>query len=213
MTPAQRQAIGSLYPLYGIMLPPAGNMHIDINPEFRRIAPAVLEIGFGNGAALIEMAKNLPTANFLGIEVYQSGIGRLLSRLKDEGIENVRVIRGDAVELMEQVFSDAVFDKICLFFPDPWTKKKHHKRRILQPGFISLITEKLKPGGLFHIATDWQDYAEQSLILLENSTGLINTAGSGKYAQNRGDRPETKFEKRGLRLGHGIWDIIMQKPL
>lgn len=174
------------------------------------MAAATLEIGFGNGEALIEMAQSSPHEDFVGIEVHKPGIGHLLLRIRDEGLQNVRVIQGDAVEVLSRSLLERQFDRICLFFPDPWPKKRHHKRRILQPYFIQLVVDNLKTGGLFHFATDWQDYACYALELLEGEVNLENIAGSG-FIQNQGLRPMTKFERRGQKLGYGVWDIILRK--
>ncbi|MYB33806.1 MAG: tRNA (guanosine(46)-N7)-methyltransferase TrmB [Gammaproteobacteria bacterium] len=210
MTDAQRKAVRTLLPRYGIFASTDPGEQVDVFQVFGRKAPLVLEIGFGNGEALIEMARANPEHDFIGIEVHEPGIGHLLLRIRDEGLGNIRVIHGDAVQTLSNLFQDQQFDRVCLFFPDPWPKKRHHKRRIFRPYFISLVTSKLKIGGVLHFATDWQDYAEQVLALLEREPALENTTESG-FSKNRAGRPMTKFEQRGRKLGHGVWDIIMHK--
>ena len=210
MTRGQRKAISDLLPVFGIPVPAGEDDKVDMSRVFERSAPLVLEIGFGDGEALVEMSRSRASENFIGIDVHEPGIGHLILRLREEGLGNVRVMKGDAVELLARAFSDRQFDRICLFFPDPWPKKRHHKRRILQPAFVSLVAARLKPGGLFHFATDWQDYAEQALDMLQREPALENAAESG-YCTDTGLRPATKFERRGRRLGHGVWDILMRR--
>lgn len=210
MTDAQRKAVHALLPRYGIFTSTNPGDKVDVLQVFGRKAPLVLEVGFGNGEALIEMAKSSPERDFIGIEVHEPGIGHLLLRIHDEGLENIRVIHGDAVQILSNWFQDRLFDRVCLFFPDPWPKKRHHKRRIFQPHFVGLLVGKLKTGGVFHFATDWQDYAEQALAFLEREPALENTAESG-FSKNRAGRPMTKFEQRGRKLGHDVWDIIVRK--
>ncbi len=182
---------------------------IDIPAVFGRQAQTVLEIGFGDGEALIQLAREHPDKNHIGMEVHRPGVGHLLLQLRKYQIENVRVWLGDAADSLGSAYPDRSFDRIHLFFPDPWPKKKHHKRRLLQSGFIDQVVAKLKPGGLFHFATDWQDYAIEALDKLERHPALVNQAGPGNYLPAPIDRPETKFERRGKRLGHGVWDIVM----
>jgi tRNA (guanine-N7-)-methyltransferase len=212
LTRGQRQAIETLFPVYGLDTSGSEFEKIDFSREFGREADTVLEIGFGDGEALLQMARENPQNDYLGIEVHRPGLGHLLLQVKSLALENVRVAREDAVEFIPNAVMDSSLDRICLFFPDPWPKKKHHKRRILQQPFIALCTAKLKPGGLFHFATDWQDYAQQALLRFDDVPGLVNLAGAGCYSPRPQQRPLTKFEKRGIRLGHGVWDIIMQKP-
>lgn len=220
MTKGQQRALEVLWPLYG--LSPSDDVPVKFDQVFDRSAPRILEIGFGDGGALYELAVKHPECDFVGIEVHRPGVGSLLLKLEQAGINNVRVFCADGVEVLERCFEAAEFDRIHLFFPDPWPKKKHHKRRILTPKFIELMVDKLKPGGTFHFATDWQDYAEQAMERLEACTRLTNQEGEHRYAprpvsrrpdSRRPDfRPETKFERRGQRLGHGVWDIVMTKP-
>jgi len=170
----------------------------------------ILEIGFGNGDSLLQQAKDHPHHNYLGIEVHRPGIGHLLHLVEDAGIRNLRVINHDAVEVLQQQIPDNSLDCIQLFFPDPWHKKRHQKRRIVNAAFIELVHQKLKPGGTFHLATDWEDYAQYMLTEMEQAQGFVNAAGKGNYAKNT-NRPATKFEHRGRRLGHGVWDLIYKK--
>jgi tRNA (guanine-N7-)-methyltransferase len=207
LTRGQQQALDQLWPVYGIDFKPG---RLDLDTLFNRPATITLEVGFGNGDSLIQQAASNPQNNYLGIEVHRPGVGRLLHLADNAGITNVRVINHDAVEVLQQQIPDQGLDCVQLFFPDPWHKKRHHKRRIVKAEFIQLIHQKLKPGGLFHLATDWQDYAEHMLAEMEQAKGFSNTAGKGNYAENT-DRPLTKFEQRGQRLGHGIWELIYRK--
>jgi tRNA (guanine-N7-)-methyltransferase len=207
LTRGQQQALDQLWPVYGIDFKPG---RLDLNTCFRRPAPVILEIGFGNGDSFLQQAASNPQNNYLGIEVHRPGVGHLLRRAADAAITNVRVINHDAVEVLQQQIPDQSLDCVQLFFPDPWHKKRHHKRRIVKAEFIRLIGQKLKPGGLFHLATDWQDYAGHMLAEMEQAEGFSNIAGKGNYAENTG-RPSTKFEHRGQRLGHGVWDLVFRK--
>ncbi len=212
ITRAQRQALDKLLPVYGLNgLNPADPQpdRVDIPAVFGRYAQTVLEIGFGDGEALVQLAREHPDKNHIGIEVHRPGVGHLLLQLKKHQLENVRVWLGDVVDSLGSVYPDQSFDRINLFFPDPWPKKKHHKRRLLQAGFVDQMISKLKPGGVFHFATDWEDYAVEALRKLEQHPALVNQAGPGNYMSPPADRPETKFERRGKRLGHGVWDIVM----
>jgi tRNA (guanine-N7-)-methyltransferase len=171
----------------------------------------VLEIGFGNGASLAEMAAAHPENDYLGIEVHRPGVGNLIRLLAERDLHNVRVICDDAVQILKHRLPDACLDRVQLFFPDPWHKKRHHKRRILSPEFASLIAQKLKPGGVFHLATDWQDYAEQMMEVLSAAPDFQNLAATGEYSPRPEWRPLTKFEQRGQRLGHGVWDLLFAR--
>ena len=204
LTRGQQQALDQLWPVYGIDFKPE---RLDLDTLFNRPAAITLEVGFGNGDSLIQQAASNPQINYLGIEVHRPGVGRLLHLADGAGVTNVRVINHDAVEVLQLQIPDHSLDCVQLFFPDPWHKKRHHKRRIVKAEFIRLIHQKLKPGGLFHLATDWQDYAEHMLAEMEQAQGFSNTAGKGNYAENTG-RPPTKFEHRGRRLGHGVWDLV-----
>ncbi|MFP5505162.1 MAG: tRNA (guanosine(46)-N7)-methyltransferase TrmB [Gammaproteobacteria bacterium] len=207
ITRSQQRALEELLPRFG--LEPAGLL--DLDGAFGRSAPRTLEIGFGNGASLAQMAAAAPEQDFLGIEVHRPGVGHLLLEIEQRALSNVRVICADAVEILRDRLAPDSLDRVLLFFPDPWPKKRHHKRRILQPAFVALIRDRLKPGGVFHMATDWQDYAEQMLEVMDAQPGFINSAGRGHYAPKPDYRPETKFERRGLRLGHGVWDLVFAK--
>lgn len=171
----------------------------------------VLEIGFGMGASLVEMAKAAPELNFIGIEVHRPGVGACLSAAEEAGLSNLRLFCHDAVEVLEQMLPDESIDTLQLFFPDPWHKSRHHKRRIVQPAFVQMLRPKLKQGGLFHMATDWQNYAEHMLEVMSQAEGFENTSEFGDYVPRPDQRPLTKFERRGHRLGHGVWDLIFKR--
>lgn len=208
LTPSQQRALDELWPRYGV---DADGRGIDFTALFGREAPTVVEVGFGNGEALLHMSQLHPEWNFLGIEVHRPGVGGLMRQLKERGIGNVRVMSEDAVQVLERQVADASLDRLLLFFPDPWHKKKHHKRRIVQPEFARLVRRKLKPGGVFHMATDWQAYAEHMLEVMEAAEGYENAAGAGRFSAAPAYRPVTKFERRGQRLGHGVWDLIYRR--
>jgi len=183
----------------------------DPTQAFERQAPLIIEIGFGNGASLADMAEAHPDLNYLGIEVHRPGVGHLMMLLEERGISNVRIYHHDAIEILEQKIPDHSVAGVHLFFPDPWHKRRHHKRRIVRPSFLVLLNNKLISGGYFHAATDWQDYAENMLTVLATDTGLKNTSPTGDYCPRPDYRPLTKFENRGLKLGHGVWDLIFRK--
>ncbi len=195
ITEAQRRALQTLWPRFGI----EEKGEIDLDRLFGRKGVTVLEIGFGGGEALLQMARDHPEWNFLGIEVYRPGIGKLLRALATERIGNVRLLIGDAAEILPQNFPDGVLDRIHLFFPDPWPKKRHHKRRLVQPPFVETVARKLKMGGLFHLATDWPDYAEQIEQVVEASGRFLSVPPP--------PRPKTKYQLRAERLGHPIFDL------
>jgi len=197
-----------LFPQHGITLQQGV---VDLDILFDRQAPRILEIGFGNGASLAEMAANHPENDYLGIEVHRPGVGNLLLQIEEQALNNIRVSNDDAVEVLAQQIPDASLDAVFLFFPDPWHKRKHHKRRIVQPAFVRLLHRKLTPGGLFHMATDWENYAEHMMAVMSSADGFENTAGSGQYIARPEYRPLTKFEQRGHRLGHGVWDLVFKK--
>jgi len=182
-----------------------------LNPEqhFSRAAPLHLEIGFGDGEALLALAAQNPGCDFLGAEVHRPGVGRALLQIEARGLSNIRLLRADGARVLAALAPGSLA-AIHLYFPDPWPKKRHHKRRILQPQFIALAAARLAPGGRFHFATDWRDYALEALARLEES-GLENCAGRGQFAPRPAARPQTKFERRGRRLGHEVWDLVMQK--
>jgi tRNA (guanine-N7-)-methyltransferase len=270
ITSAQRRALADIWPRYGIE---SGDTPLDLAALFQRTAPLIVEIGFGNGEALAAMAVAHPENNYLGIEVHRPGIGSLLLRLESSALTNVRLLEGDAKEILGQCVPPGSVQGVHLFFPDPWPKKRHHKRRLVQTDFIELIRRALIPGGYFHLATDWQDYAEHMLALLSQTPGLENSAGSSRndtalkrlhplsprgrgvgergragktpitpspqpsplkgegavryapstfipqvvasgtdgFAPRPDYRPLTKFERRGQKLGHGVWDLIFRR--
>ena len=182
---------------------------IDFAALFSRQAPLVLEIGFGMGAATAEIAQAMPGTDFLGIEVHTPGVGALLKLIDEKQLGNVRIVQHDAVEVIEHMIAPGTLAGVHVFFPDPWHKKKHHKRRLIQPAFVSRLVTRLAPGGYLHCATDWQPYAEQMLEVLSAEPGLVNTAEG--YAPRPAYRPLTKFEDRGIKLGHGVWDLVFRK--
>jgi tRNA (guanine-N7-)-methyltransferase len=205
MSAAQTRALKELMPVYGVDC----QSPIFMDELFGRDAPRYIEIGFGMGTSLIEMAETHPEHDYLGIEVHRPGVGSLLASLHDKGLTNLRVINDDAVKVLAEHIPADSMDGAMLFFPDPWQKKKHHKRRILQVPFIQSVMRCLKQGGVFHLATDWEDYAQQMLETLTATEGLVNSVNEG-YA-SRGQRPMTKYERRGLRLGHEVHDLIFIK--
>ncbi len=208
MTDGQRKAFDDSWAQYGLKLADGA---IDTDTEFGRSGPKVLEIGFGMGDSLLQMAAAEPETDFIGIEVHPPGVGTLMNGAKERGIENLRVYLADANDVLEECFAAQSIDRLQLYFPDPWHKKKHNKRRIVQPEFVQLVREKLRPGGVLHMATDWEHYAEQMLETLDAAEGFENIAGLGAYSPRPDYRPMTKFEMRGERLGHGVWDLIYKK--
>ncbi|GAA4860185.1 tRNA (guanosine(46)-N7)-methyltransferase TrmB [Luteimonas vadosa] len=207
-TPAQQRAFDALWPRFGLDY--TGEPR-DFDAVFGRAARRVLEIGFGNGEALRYAARHDPARDYIGIEVHAPGVGRLLNGLAEDGSDHVRVYHHDAVEVLEREIGDEGLDEIRVYFPDPWHKKRHHKRRLLQPAFALLLVRKLAPGGRLHLATDWQDYAEQMWDVLDATPGLRNRAGPRGHVQRPEWRPQTHFESRGQRLGHGVWDLLYDR--
>ena len=206
MTAAQQRAIDEHWPQFGLDYQ---NSPLDLNTAFGRDAPKVLEIGFGMGVATAEIATRLPDQDFLAIDVHGPGVGNLLKIIHEQNLSNLRVMRHDAVEVVENMLADASLSGIHIFFPDPWHKKRHHKRRLIQAPFVAKLLPKLKSGGYIHLATDWEEYAQQMLEVLSGFAELRNTAAD--YAPTPAYRPETKFEARGKRLGHGVWDLVFEK--
>lgn len=205
-TEGQARALATLGPRY---LLPFRKERLDLATAFGRSAPTVLEIGFGMGDATAQIAATRPDTNFLACEVHEPGVGSLLKQIGERQLENIRIVAHDAVEVLEQMITPGSLAGVHLFFPDPWHKSRHHKRRLVQPPFIAQLVEYLAPGGYFHAATDWAPYAEQMLEVLQAEPRLVNTATD--YAPRPDYRPETKFERRGLRLGHGVWDLVFRR--
>jgi len=208
LTPSQQRALDELFPRFGI---DSGTGQIDFDALFGRNAPRILEIGFGNGDSLAAIAQAQPENDYLGIEVHTPGVGHLLLKIEELGLSNVRVMCDDAVEVLTRRIAPESLDAVYLFFADPWPKKRHHKRRIVQAEFVQLLRSRLKPGGCFHMATDWQNYAEHMLEVMRAAEGFRNTSASGDYVPRPDYRPLTKFEQRGQRLGHGVWDLIFER--
>ena len=203
---AQRRAHDELLPLYGVSYVA---QRLDLDALFGRSAPRILEIGFGMGETTADIAAAHPQVDYLGLEVHTPGVGSLLKRIRERELGNVRVIQHDAVEVLEHMLGPDTFDGAHIFFPDPWPKKRHHKRRLLQPPFVQLLASRVKPGGYIHAATDWKEYAQQILEVLSAEPALANAATD--FAPRPDYRPLTKFEQRGLGLGHGVWDIIFKR--
>lgn len=209
MTAAQQRAIDEMWPAVGLDFRAET---ADLNAVFGRPAPKVLEIGFGMGAATAEIAARLSESDFLAIDVHGPGVGNLCKLIQERQLSNIRVMRHDAVEVVERMLADGSLDGIHIFFPDPWHKKRHHKRRLVQAPFVHLLAQRLAPGGYIHCATDWQPYAEQMLHVLDAEPLLRNTATTPDgYAPRPAYRPQTNFERRGLRLGHGVWDLVFER--
>jgi len=206
LSTAQRRAVDTLLPRYGI---PYAARPMDLEHAFGRSAPKILEIGFGMGDSTATIAAAHPEIDYLALEVHTPGVGNLLKLIDAQQINNIRIIQHDAVEVLRDMIPDASLDGVHIFFPDPWHKARHHKRRLIQSPFIEKLVQKLKPGGYIHAATDWQEYAEQILDVLNREQQLENTAPD--YAPRPEYRPLTKFEQRGIRLGHGVWDIVFRR--
>ena len=208
MTTGQKKAYESLWPQYG--LDPEQKLTANHAP-FTQAAPVVVEIGFGMGDSLAQQAIVQPHTNFIGIEVHRPGVGHLLSLIAKHELDNIRIYCADAVEVLKHCIPDNSLDSVQIFFPDPWPKKRHHKRRLVQSPMVNLITSKLKAGGTLHLATDWENYAEHMLEVLSTCTDLENTSPNGLFVERPTSRPLTKFESRGKRLGHGVWDLVFRK--
>jgi tRNA (guanine-N7-)-methyltransferase len=206
MTDSQKKSLGQNWDQFGLS---QDQGPLVIADTFGRDADTVLEIGFGMGDSFVAMAQAAPEKNFIGIEVHLPGVGRMLNQTAAARLDNIRCYKEDAVAILTDCVADGSLSTVQLFFPDPWHKKKHNKRRIVQAEFAQLVRRKLKPGGTFHMATDWQNYAEQMLEVMDAAEGFTNSAGPGSYLPERPEhRPVTKFEQRGLRLGHGVWDLL-----
>ena len=218
LTPGQQRALDNHYhqqrfgvPNSDLSSTQTSTDPIDLKQLFSGCTQAVLEIGFGNGESLLAQAQAEPDCGFLGVEVHRPGVGHLLNRLNELELNNVRVVCQDAVEVVGQRLPATTLDRVQVFFPDPWPKTRHHKRRLIQPDFVALLTSRLKPGGLLHLATDWQPYAEHMLTTLNAAAKLRNTADADGYAPRPDHRPLTKFERRGLARGHGVYDLIFER--
>jgi tRNA (guanine-N7-)-methyltransferase len=217
ITPAQQRALDVLWPRLGLDLPaadtalPAGPRYLDLDAVFGRRAPRSLEIGFGNGENLLELAVAHPERDFIGVEVHRAGVGHLLLRADEAGLGNLRVICHDAVEVLERHIAPDSLDEVLVLFPDPWHKKRHHKRRLVQPGFVELLASRLRQGGRLQLATDWESYAQQMLEVLSACPALRNLATGTGFVPRPDWRALTRFERRGHRLGHGVWDLSFEK--
>jgi tRNA (guanine-N7-)-methyltransferase len=208
MTPGQQRAFDRHWAQWGLEY---DSGPLDFDASFGRAGPRVLEIGFGMGQSLVEMAAAAPGSNFIGIEVHRPGVGRLLHTMAERQVDNIRVYCHDAVEVLRDCIAPASLDTVQIFFPDPWHKKKHHKRRLIQPPLVAQLVSRLKPGGTLHLATDWEHYAEQMMAVLSAEEGLRNSCAAGEFAPRPPQRPLTKFELRGERLGHGVWDLVFNR--
>ncbi|TAL87856.1 MAG: tRNA (guanosine(46)-N7)-methyltransferase TrmB [Rhodanobacter sp.] len=208
MTPAQQRAFETLWSRFGIDY--RGSTQ-DFDAMFGRQAPRVMEIGFGNGEALAWASEHDLGRDFIGVEVHGPGVGRLMNALATRDAGNVRLYRHDAVEVLEHEVAPAALTEVRIWFPDPWHKKRHHKRRLIQPGFVALLASRIAPGGMLHLATDWQPYAEHMLEVMESTPGWHNQLGPAQYAEKPAWRIETHFERRGLKLGHGVWDLLYRR--
>lgn len=208
MTEAQQRGYNDLWSIYGLEL---SSGLIDPQEVFGNNAPIVVEIGFGMGDSLAEMARDAPELNFIGIEVHRPGVGRLLHLAEEYELSNLKVYCDDAIEVLKQCVPDQSIARLQLFFPDPWHKRRHNKRRIVRTEFMALVRQKLEAGCVFHAATDWQPYAEYIVKLMAAVPGYKNQAGDAHYSTKPAYRPETKFERRGERLGHGVWDLLYER--
>ena len=208
MTEGQQRGLDLGWPKYG--LEPGAGLQ-DFDQLFGRHARRTLEIGFGMGQATLEMAAAAADEDFIGVEVHRPGVGALLNGMLTQNLSNIRVYSADAIEVLRDCVADASLDRLLLFFPDPWHKSRHHKRRIVQPAWAQLVRQKLKVGGVLHMATDWEAYAEHMLEVMNGEPGYRNLAEDGRYVPRPAERPVTKFERRGERLGHGVWDLKFQR--
>jgi tRNA (guanine-N7-)-methyltransferase len=208
MTRAQSRALQTLFERFQV---PVGVNPVDWTARFGRDAPLVLEIGFGMGHALLATAQRHPEWNCVGVEVYRPGIGALLNAVADAQLTNVRIIEGDARDVLANMTTEGTLQRVMVFFPDPWPKSKHHKRRLINPEFAALLANRLAPDGELQVATDWEHYAESMRMVLDGEPGLENLAGDGLFARRSEERPTTRFEARGVRLGHQVWDLAYRR--
>lgn len=206
VSPAQKRACETLLPRFGI---PYSAQSLDLDLAFGRSAPRILEIGFGMGDSTAAIALVHPENDYLALEVHTPGVGNLLKLVESRHIANIRIVQHDAVEVLRDMIGNATLDGVHIFFPDPWHKARHNKRRLIQAPFVAALVQKIKPGGYIHVATDWQDYAQQALAVLSAEPLLENTAAG--FAPRPSYRPLTRFEQRGLRLGHGVWDLLFRR--
>ena len=208
ITAGQERALRELWPVYGLTL---GDAPLDLDAIFGRVAPRCLEIGFGTGELLATLAAENPQVDYLGVEVHRSGVGRLLLQVEQANLKNVRVLCHDAVEVLNAGIRDEALAEVMIFFPDPWHKKRHHKRRLIDSPLIATVADKLQAGGVLRLATDWQPYAERMLEVGNANADLVSLSADGTYVPRPAFRPPTRFERRGARLGHGVWDLAYQK--
>jgi tRNA (guanine-N7-)-methyltransferase len=208
VTPAQERALADIWPDFGLDF---DGRPMDVDAIFGRRAPRCLEIGFGTGEVLGALAEAHPDIDYLGIEVHRAGVGRLLLEARERRLSNLRIVCHDAVEVLANGIADASFDSILIFFPDPWHKKRHHKRRLIDAPFVEMLADKLRPAGVLRLATDWQAYAEQMLAVCNGCRRLLSLSADGTYVERPAFRAPTRFERRGARLGHGVWDLAYTK--
>jgi len=208
LTEGQKRALDQFWPRFGIE---KGESLLDFKSLFGNDAPVIMEIGFGNGDATWQMAQACPAENYLGVEVHQPGVGHLLLKMEQQGIVNIRIANDDAVEFLRNRVPKESLDGARIYFPDPWPKKRHHKRRLIQPSLIELLASRMSPGALLHLATDWEPYAEHMLQVMRSSQGFVNLSPSGNYCDKPEWRPQTKYEKRGERLGHQVRDLLFKR--
>ncbi len=204
VTAGQERALAKLWPRFGVEF---AAQPVNLDELFGRAARRVMEIGFGNGEHLSALARAHPECDYLGVEVHRPGVGHLLLALEAHALSNVRIVCHDVVEVLEQQITARALDEVIILFPDPWPKKRHHKRRLIQPPFVALLCERLKAGGVLRVTTDWQPYAEQMLEVLDAEPRLANVALSERFMPRPAERLRTRFERRGERLGHGVWDL------
>ena len=210
MTTKQQWALTHLWPIYGIDKCLDDALPLDFSEVFDNNVPVIVEVGFGDGTTLLAMAEKMPQYNFLGIEVYRNGVGSLLAGIHEKGLKNIKILIGDAVAIFQRHIPDLSLMGVQLFFPDPWPKKRHHKRRIVQPNFVDCVAKKLIMNGYFHLATDWENYALHMMEVLSKTAKFKNASSEG-FIPRPTFRPMTKFEKRGQKLGHGVWDLMFYR--